>query len=330
MFSKKKKSDRVSWEYLKKRYPDIIEELKSLRNWDRVKSSIPEAESMSDYSIVALHAISALIRELRIERELLGERIEIINSKIESTKTESENNYKSLKKELEILKEKIEEIERRTIFLENVEKFIPKINELEERLQRYQIEIANRVEEMYLDQIMKRINELVEKKIKDIEKDITRDILGISTDLAKTLKELQEKYEVAIKENIRLSELMKEKDSKIKELTYKLSKLQETSKKIEELTRRVEEYERSMNDLSEVKKELIELTGVYDINKAIKILKEEFVPKSKIEHIAKEVKNLMDTIDKLKKENEKLMDENKKLKEVVKALLSKQEGESEE
>ncbi|ALM75336.1 hypothetical protein TBCH5v1_1419 [Thermococcus barophilus] len=325
MFNRKKKANSVTWDYLRKKYPDVIEELKSLRNWDRVKSSIPEAESLSDYSILALHAIAALIRELRIERELLGERIEIINSKVESLKTESENNYKALQREIDNLKASIDRIEKRTIFLESVEKFVPKINELEEKLQKQQIEIANRIEELYLKQLTQKADEVINEKIKEFEHNLKRDIFGVSVDLAKILRELQEKYESAIKENIHLSEVIKEKDARIKELTYKLSKLQETSKKIEELTKRIEEYEKSMNELSQLKKELAELTGIYDVEEAIKRLKEEFVPKSRIESIAKEVKNLMEAIEKLKNENEKLREENKKLKEAVKALLSKQE-----
>lgn len=331
MFSKKKKNNRVSWEYLKKRYPDVIEELKSLRNWNEVKSSIPEAESMGDYSIVALHAISALIQELRIERELLGERVEVLNSKLESLRADSGNTIKSLKKEIEDLKRNIEELEKRTIFLDSVEKFVPKVNELEEKIERYPMEIVNRLEERYSKQILEMAEEIINRRFKELEDELKRGIFGVSVDLAKVLKEIQDKYESLIKENIKLNELLKEKDAKIKELTYKLSKFQETASKVEELSKRLDEYKQSLAELSQIKQELAKITGVYEVKDAIKILREEFVPKSKVEMIAKEIKTLMDSLEKIKRENEKLKKENERLKEVVKALLSKQEetGESE-
>jgi len=179
----KKKSEGHSWEYIKRRYPDVVEELKLLRDWDSVKASIVEAESSGKYSIVALHAIAALRRETQIDLELLSERVEEFRSKLENMRAENEKSFKHMQKELENLKQMLDELDRRTLFMTNLERIIPRINEIEERLDSYPLEIAEKMEKKYAKEIEGKMEALIQERLKGVEEELQRRTMGVSVNL---------------------------------------------------------------------------------------------------------------------------------------------------
>lgn len=330
MFGRKKKNTGVlTWEYIKRRYPDVVEELKSLKDWEDVRASIVEAERRGDYSLVALHGVAAITRQERIDVEMLSERLEVFRSKLEGLRTDHDNAIKSLSKEIDEIKNELEELQKRTLFLRNIEQMVPKINEMDERINRFEVEILNKMEGRLESKVDEKVEAIVEARMDELEERLKRGIFGVSVELAKTLEGIQGRYENLIEENLRLKEELKTRDMKIKELNAKIARLQESLKKVDELSRRVSTYERSLGELTAIKERLAKITGKYDVNEALEAL-EDFVPKDKFEVLVKELKAKMAEVESLNAENKKLRAENEKLKAALKDLLERMEEEGEE
>ncbi len=270
---KKSKRPGINWEYIKAHHPGIIDEFKTLPDWDRVKSSIPESEDIGDYSLLALEAIAATIRELRISREMLAERIETLNGKFDELSTSHRETTHSMDKRIKELESKLTELERRTLFLDSVESLVPKLNEMEERMERLSGgEILRRVEEHYSKRMDDFIRAYVEDRLKEFEEELKRSTLGgVSVDLSKTLLEIQRHYEELVVENVRLRSAAKEledlkkelaeREREIQDLKRKLAAYKETSKRINALSRRISDYEAKLTEMDRVRKELLSLTG---------------------------------------------------------------------
>ncbi|ASJ02578.1 hypothetical protein A3L09_04550 [Thermococcus profundus] len=333
MFDKGKSG--ITWDYLKERHPEILSELKTLREWDTVKSIVPESEKLDDYSLLALQALASLIREFHIERNILGERIEILNGKLEDLRTEVRESNSSLEKRIKALEDAIRDIQRKMLFVEGVSNLIPRINELEEKMEANQAELLARLEKRYAQLIEERVDEMINQRLQEFE----RSILGISGDLAKTLREMQEKHETLVIENYRLKKeveplkaALRARESEIAELRKKLARCNELNKKIDELQRRVKEYEERVGTLSPIEKELLEITGAPTPEGAIalvKRMKSEYVPRSKLTPLLAEVKRLKSRIEELEDENRSLREKNEKLGQALKMLLERGEEEGE-
>lgn len=182
---KKKKDNAPTWEYIKRRYPDVVEELRSLKDWEDVRASIVEAEKMDDYSLVALHAVAAITRQERIDVEMLSERIEVLLSKLEGLRSDNDNAIKSLSKEVESLKNEFEDIRKRTLFLQNLEQMLPKINEIDEKINRFEVEVRTKIENRLESKIDEKIGDIVEARMKELEERLTSGIFGASVELAR-------------------------------------------------------------------------------------------------------------------------------------------------
>ncbi|QDA31893.1 hypothetical protein FH039_10140 [Thermococcus indicus] len=328
---KKSKRGSVNWEYLKERHPDVIDELKTLRDWDSVKSAIPESETASDYSILALEAIAALIRELRMDREMLAERIEILNRKFEELSNSSRESSRALEKRIKSLEDQLMELERRTLFLDSVEMLVPRIGEMEERMERLPGEIMKRLEERYGKKMDEFVRAYVEERLKDFEEQMKKDVFGVSVDLAETLLKIQERYEELVAENVRLKSSLHEKERlqkaliekerEIEDLKRKLAALKDMSRRVDVLGKRLSEYEAKLAEINRIRKELAALTGTSDIDAALTILKTQFIPRSKFESTLQEVKNILQEVEGIRQENARLREENEKLKEALKTFL---------
>ncbi|WP_048151264.1 hypothetical protein [Palaeococcus ferrophilus] len=330
MFGRKKRKDNaLTWEYIKRRYPDVVEELKSLKDWEDVRASIVEAERKGDYSLVALHGVAAITRQERIDIEMLSERIEVLRSKLEGLRTDHDNAIKSLSKELESLKSELDDIQKRTLFLRNIEQMVPKINEIDERINRFEVEILSKMEGRLEGKVDEKVESIVEARMEELEERLKRGIFGVSVELAKTLEGIQGRYENLVRENVTLKEELKARQNEVKELNARIAKLQESLKKVDELSRRVSAYEASLRELTTIKERLAKITGKYDVNEALATL-EEFVPKARFEVLARELKAKLAEIESLTQENKKLKAENEKLKAALKDLLERMEEETEE
>ncbi len=328
---KKSKKQGLSWDYLRDRHSSAIDELKTLRDWDSVKSAIPESEHLGDYSILALEAVAAAIRELRLDRNMLAERIEVLSRKFEDLSTTHKNDITSLEKRIKELEDHISEIEQRTLFLDSVEMLIPRISEIEERFESLPTEITRRMEERYGRRIDEYLQKELEGRLKEFEEKLKKDIFGVSVNLAETLLSIQRHYEELVEENARLrsaaaerDELRKalvEKEREMEELKSKLAALEEMSKRVDALSKRLSEYEARASQLALVRKHLTAITGKKDLNEALKVLRTQFVPKSELESTLSEVKGMLAQMDEVRRENERLRVENEKLKEALRTLL---------
>jgi len=328
MFRKKKNARGISWEYIKKRHSAIVNELKSLSGWDNIKASVVEAESLGEYSLVSLYAATEVYRETRSQIEYLSEKVESINSRLESIRSENVEKFKHVERDIKEIKEKLEELEKRTLFLGSIEKMIPRLTELEEKLEAYPSELITKLEKAYGHKISEEINQIVQEKLKLIEEDLKRGIFGVSVDLAKTLKEIQGKYEKILLENYTLREELKEKDLQIAELTQRLTTLQKQLEIVNDLDKKLEKYRKLAEEFRRMKESLIKITGIDDVDIALEELK-EYVPKTKIKPLLDETKRLLAQIEELKKENEHLKEENKRLESSLKKLLEKESLNSE-
>ena len=331
MFDKGKQG--VTWDYLRERHPEILSELKTLRDWDTVKAVVPEAEKLGDYSLFSLQALASFIKEFHIERGLLGERIESLSQKLEDTRTEMMERDSALEKRINVLEKGLSDVQRKTLLIEGISNLLPRINELEEKLEMNQAEILARFEKSYLRLIEEKVEELVDRRIRELE----GSILGFSGDLAKSLKELQERHERLIIENYelkreveRLRGALKRKEGELAELKKKLSSYAELNRRIEELQKRVQEYEKKTGRLSKAERELLRLTGAGSLEEALEAvrrMKEEYVPKSKVAPLLSELKRLQERLDELERENAALREKNEKLSQALKMLLEREESE---
>ncbi|MBP1910931.1 coiled-coil domain-containing protein [Thermococcus stetteri] len=334
------KKNKVDWEYIVQNHPEIIEELKSLHNWDEIKSIIPEVENTGAHYLISLQAIAAVIRELKIQRGQLGERIEVLTSKLDDLSTTQREQYNSIEKRLKELEDRITNLEQRTIFIDSIEAVIPRMNDLEERLEKLPVELYKRLEESYSKKLEEELQDMLAEKVEEIKRELEQETLSVGVDLARTLRGLQEHYEKLVEENIRLKSLGKEndvlkkqlieKEREIEELRKRLALMEEMAKKVETLAEKVNAYEAKLKQMKTVEKQLSELTGAKDVSSAIEILKKEFIPRSKVERTLKEIKAAVAEIDVLKEENERLKRENEKLKEALKTLLQEMSEKSSE
>ena len=333
MFDKGKQG--ITWDYLRERHPEILSELKTLRDWDTVKAIIPEAEKLNDYSLFALQAIASFIKEFYIERGLLGERIETLSQKLEDTKTEMRERDSTLEKRINSLEKNLSDVQRKLLLVEGISNLLPRINELEEKLETNQAELLARLEKSYARLVEEKVNELVKRRIRELESSI----LGISGDLARSLREIQERHEKLVIENHELRkqvetlrQSLKRKEKESEDLRKKLSSYDELNKRIEELQKRVREYEMRAGVLSRVETELLEITGapnVEDALETVKRIKREYVPKSKVAPLLNELKRLQERLEEFERENRVLREKNEKLSQALKMLLEREEnGES--
>ncbi|ACJ16695.1 hypothetical protein, conserved [Thermococcus onnurineus NA1] len=335
---KRSKKQGIGWDYIKERHPEVVDELKTLRDWDSVKSAIPESETIRDYSVLALEAVAATIRELRIDREMLAERIEILNRKFEELSSSHKESTHSLEKRIKELEDQLAELEQRTLFLDSVEMLVPRLNEIDERMERLSAEILRRVEEHYSKRMDDFIRTYIEERLKSFEGELKRSIFGVSVDLSETLLRIQQHYEELVAENVRLRSVVKEreelkralaeKEREIEELKRKLAVLREMSKRVNTLSKRLSDYEAKLAEMSRIQKELAALTGTRDVDEALNILKTQFIPKSKFESTLREVKGILSEIEEIRQENARLRIENEKLKEVLKTLFQERLEES--
>jgi DNA repair exonuclease SbcCD ATPase subunit len=331
MFDKGKQG--VTWEYLRERHVEILSELKTLRDWDAVKAVVPEAEELKDYSLLALQALAALIREFHIEKNVLGERLEKIEQNLDSTRTEMRERDSSLERRIKLLEENVADLQRKMVLVEGVSSLIPRINELEEKLQMGSPEGLARLEKQYARIVEERVNELLNKRLEKIESRVLSSVMGTSTELAKTLKDLQEKYERIVVENYELKKRLKGRDKEVTELKKKLAECDEVDKRLDELQKRVQEYERKAKKLSETEKRLLEITGARNLEEAIlnvRKIKSQCVPKSKVAPLIEELKRLREQVEELERENKRLRERNEKLTEALKSLIEKGAEEEEE
>ncbi|WP_231855802.1 hypothetical protein [Thermococcus peptonophilus] len=312
-------------------HPEIIEELKSLYNWDEIKSIIPEAENLGAYHLISLQAIAAVVRELKIHRGQLGERIEILTSKLDDLSTAQRDQYTSLEKRLKELEGKISTLEQRTLFMDSIEAMIPRMNELEEKLERLPAELYKRLEEAYSQKLDEDMRKIVAEKVDELKRELEQETLSVGVELAKTLKEIQEHYERLVQENVRLKGLAREnetlkrqlieKERELEELRKRLALMDEMATRVEKLGEKINAYESQLKRMRVAEKQLLEITGAKDVSSALEVIKKDFIPRSKFERILGEVKAAVAAMDTLKEENERLRRENEKLKEALKMLL---------
>lgn len=324
MFRKKKNNKGLSWDYIKKKHSGIVDELKSLSGWNNIKASIVEAESVGDYSLVSIYAVAEVYRETRSQIKYLSEKVEMVNARVEAFESDNDEKLKHIEKDLKEIKESLEDLERRTLFLNSVEKMIPRIAELEEILESYPMEVLNKLEKTYEEKIGDEINRIVQEKMKMLEKDLKKGIFGVSVDLAKTFKEIQGRYEKLVLENYTLKEELKEREAKIAELTQEVMSLQKQLEVVNELDRKLKRYKSLTGELNKIKGTLAKITGMEDVNLALEELK-EYVPKGKIKTLIDETKKLLAQIEELKRENERLKEDNKRLERTIQAFVEKDE-----
>ncbi len=331
MFDKGKQG--VTWDYLRERHPEILSELKTLRDWDTVKAIVPEAEKLGDYSLFSLQVLASFIKEFHIERGILGERLETINKKLEDTRIEMRERSSTLEKRINSLEKDLKEVQRKVLLVEGIGNILPRINELEEKLEINQAEILARFEKSYMRLIEEKVEELVNERIKELQ----GSALGSSGDLARFLGELQEKNEKLILENYdlkrqveRLRGLLQKREREVADLKKKISDYNGLYKRIDELQKRLQEYEQRAEKLSKAEKELLRLTGANSLEEAVEAvrrMKEEYVPKSKVSPLISELRRLQERLEELENENSALREKNEKLAHALKMLLGKEESE---
>ncbi len=330
MFGKKKRQG-LSWEYIKSKHPEIIEELKTLRNWDTVRSAIPESESIGDYSLLSLEAIAALIMELRVEKEMLSERLDILGKKLEDLNTAHRSSTYSMEKRMNELEGSLADLEKRMIFLDSMENILPRMGELESRIERLPSEIMSQIEHIYGQKIDDYLNRYIEARLSEFEKRLKEDIFGVSVDLAETLRKIQERYEELVVENLELKKIrdeneslkkmLIEKEKEVEELRRQIRSLQELSKKVEELNSKVAGYRVKMETLRKLENELKRLTGSESVETALQIIRQQMEQKSKFEKALREVKVLLKDLEEIKEENQRLRNENERLRDALKMIL---------
>ncbi|NJF24904.1 hypothetical protein [Thermococcus sp. Bubb.Bath] len=338
MFDKGKQG--LNWDYLRERHVEIISELKTLHEWDKVKSIVPEAENLNDYSILALQALASLTREFHTEKTNINERINALSEKLDDTRTEMRERDEALEKRVKTLEGSVEDTQRKLLFVEGIGNLIPRINELEEKLETGQAEMITRMEKRYSKLIEERVNELIERKLKEVEDELKASVLGVSVDLAKSLKDIQEKHEKLVVENytlrnevksLRSSLLSKEKE--LEKLRAELTGCREMNRRIEELQKRVQEYEKRAGAPSPVEKDLMKLMGTRSAEEALEVIKRmksEYVPKSKVSQLLSEMKRLNERVQELEEENKSLREKNEKLSKALKMLIGRSEESEEE
>ncbi|ASJ00462.1 V-type ATP synthase subunit I domain-containing protein [Thermococcus gorgonarius] len=322
----------ITWDYLRERHVEILSELKTLRDWDTVKAIIPEAEELRDYSLLSLQALAALIREFHIEKNALAEKIEKLKQNLDSTRTEMRERDSSLEKRIKSLEANVEELQRKMVLVEGVSSLIPRINELEERLQ-LGVPEPSKIERQYSKIIEEKVNEIVDRRISEIEGKLFSSLVGTTTELTNSVKGFLEKYEKLVVKNHELKKALEAREEEIRLLKEELEKYREMDRKVKELEKRVLEYEKRSGKLSTVEKRLLEITGAANLEEALSIIKNmksEYIPKSKVTPLIEELKKLRDKVEKLEEENRKLRDRNEKLAEALKSIIEKSTGEEEE
>ncbi|WP_010477615.1 coiled-coil domain-containing protein [Thermococcus zilligii] len=334
MFEKKKSG--LTWDYLRERHSEILEDLKTLRDWDTVKAIIPESEELGDYSLLALQALASFIREFQIERNLLGERIGTLEGKLEDLRTEMRENDSSLERRLKALEESTADLQRKMLFVEGISNLVPRINEIEERLETNQAELLAKLEKRYAQLIEERVEQMINRRLREFGSSMP----GISGDLVKFLREIQEKHDSLVVENYQLRKeveplkaALQAKEREVEELKKKLSSCNELSRRIDELQQRVQEYEEKAKMVSSIEKELMEITGAPTPGDAIALvrkMKSEYVPKSKLTPLLDEIKRLKAQVAKLEEENRSLLEKNEKLAEALRSIIEKGTGKEDE
>jgi polyhydroxyalkanoate synthesis regulator protein len=306
--------------------------------YNRFYITQPESETLGDYSLLSLEAIAALIMELRIEKELLSERLDVLTKKIDDLNTAHKNSTYSLEKKIESLEASLSELEKRMIFLDSVETIIPRMNEVETRIERLPSEIMSQVDSLYGDKIDAYLNEYLEGRLKEFEKKLKEDIFGVSVNLAETLQKIQERYEELIIENMHLKKLQSEneklrkelleREKEVEELRRQVNSLRDVSQKIDALSQKVAAYQAKLEQMKRLEEEIKNLAGVDDVNLAIQMIKKQLVQKSKFEKTLREVKILLKDLEEIKEENLRLRKENERLRDALKMMLQeKLEGE---
>ncbi len=324
----------LSWDYLKERHLDIVSELKSLREWEAIKAAIPESENIKDYSLLALQSVAALTREFHTEKNLLNEKLHALEERLDDTRTEMRERDSALEKRIKNLESSMEDVQRKLLLVEGIGNMLPKISELEERLEAGNVQLSSKVEERY----SRLIEELVDKRIRALEEELRGSVLGIGAELAKSLREMQERDERLAVENYDLRMKLKRINSELdrvreeaEKLRKRLEEYREMNRSIEDLHRRVQEYEKRLNSLSAMEKRLMQLTGAGSLEEALNIverMKSNCVPKSKVTPVLNELKRLQERVEELEAENGRLREKNEKLTEALKTLLERtEEGE---
>ncbi|AFK22190.1 hypothetical protein Py04_0588 [Pyrococcus sp. ST04] len=309
-----KKEERATWAFFQEHYPEVVEGLKELREWESVKSALADSERLGDYSILALAALVATKRELSQDIDDLREKIYSLFSKLDGLRTDTENNFKRIEKEISDIKGILDELDRRTLLISNVERILPRLTEMEEKMLSYPLEVAERIEKRLRERIEERVEEIVGEKVREIEERMN----SASPEL---VKEIIERYDSIVRENVELRRKLEARERVIKELREKLNKLQEGTKKVEEIEKKVEEYGKLAEEMKEIRIRLAKITGSYDPKEALRIIERNYIPRSKVEELAKTVKALMKENEDLKKENERLRKELERITQAVKMLV---------
>ncbi|WP_372915905.1 hypothetical protein [Pyrococcus kukulkanii] len=309
-----KKEERANWTFFQEHYPEVVEGLKELKEWESVKSALADSERLGDYSILALSALVAMKREINQDMDDVREKIYSLFSKLDALKTDTDNNFKRVEKEIESLKEAIDELDRRTLVVSNLERVLPRITEMEERMLSYPLEVAESIEKRLREKIEEKVEEIVEEKMREFEErmnsvnpEVVREIIG--------------KYDSLVRENVELRRKLEARERIIKDLREKLTKLQEGVKEVEAIERKVEEYGKLAEELREIRARLAKMTGSYDPREALRIIERNYIPRSKVEELAKTVKSLMKENEELKRENERLKKEIERITQAVKTLV---------
>ncbi|ASJ17485.1 hypothetical protein A3L04_10595 [Thermococcus chitonophagus] len=313
-----RKEERANWAFFQEHYPEVVEGLKELREWESVKSALADSERLGDYSILALAALVAMKRELSQDIDEIREKVYSLFSKLDGLRTDTDNNFKKIEKEIEALKEAIDELDRRTLVVSNLERVLPRITEIEERMMSYPLEVAESIEKRVRERVERRIEDIVMEKLNEKVKELE---MKANSTTPEVIKEIISKYDSLIKENIELRKKLEVREKAIKDLREKLAKLQEGVKEVEAIERKVEEYGKLAEELKEIKIRLAKITGSYDVKEALRIIERNYIPKSKVEELAKTVKALMKENEDLKKENERLKKELERITQAVKMLV---------
>ncbi|MFA4640732.1 hypothetical protein P8X27_06035 [Pyrococcus kukulkanii] len=309
-----KKEERANWAFFQEHYPEVVEGLKELKEWESVKSALADSERLGDYSILALAALVAMKREINQDIDDVREKIYSLFSKLDALKTDTDNNFKRIEKEIESLKEVIDELDRRTLVVSNLERVLPRITEIEERMLSYPLEVAESIEKRLRERIEERLEEIVREKLGELEE-------RMNSVNPEVIREIIAKYDSLVRENVELRRKLEARERVIKDLREKLAKLQEGVKEVEAIEKKVEEYGRLAEELREIRIRLAKITGSYDPKEALRIIERNYIPRSKVEELAKTVKSLMKENEELKRENERLKKELDRITQAVKMLV---------
>ncbi|MFA4669839.1 hypothetical protein QDY65_04705 [Pyrococcus kukulkanii] len=309
-----KKEERANWAFFQEHYPEVVEGLKELKEWESVKSALADSERLGDYSILALAALVAMKREINQDIDDVREKIYSLFSKLDALKTDTDNNFKRIEKEIESLKEAIDELDRRTLVVSNLERVLPRITEMEERMLSYPLEVAESIEKRLRERIEERLEEIVREKLGELEE-------RMNSVNPEVIREIIAKYDSLVRENVELRRKLEARERVIKDLREKLAKLQEGVKEVEAIEKKVEEYGRLAEELREIRIRLAKITGSYDPKEALRIIERNYLPRSKVEELAKTVKSLMKENEELKRENERLKKELDRITQAVKMLV---------